>query len=415
MSIIVQKFGGTSVASVAHIEHVARLIMEARKAGNQVAVVVSAMGDQTDRLDSLANEVDFNKPASRREVDVLLSTGEQITIAVLAMTLMKFGCAARSFTGAQAGIVTNSSHTRARIQQIDSGALQKSIDDGEVPVIAGFQGVDEFGNITTFGRGGSDTTAVALAVVLKARECQIFTDVKGVYTTDPRVVDSARCMDQVTFEEMLELASLGSNVLHSRAVAFAGKYQMPLRVLSTFDDTPGTLITIEDGSTMEQPIISGIAFTRDEAKLTVLGVKDVPGVAWRILGPISEADIEVDMIVQNVAADNTTDFTFTVSRNDYVQAMDILQQTTGITGIGAREVTGDNRIAKLSIVGVGMKMHAGVASRMFEVLAEKAINIQMISTSEIKISVVIAEEYIELAARALHAAFDLAEDSLTGK
>ena len=415
MSIIVQKFGGTSVASVAHIEHVARLIMEARKAGNQVAVVVSAMGDQTDRLDSLANEVDFNKPASRREVDVLLSTGEQITIAVLAMTLMKFGCAARSFTGAQAGIITNSSHTRARIQQIDSGALQKSIDDGEVPVIAGFQGVDEFGNITTFGRGGSDTTAVALAVVLKARECQIFTDVKGVYTTDPRVVDSARCMDQVTFEEMLELASLGSNVLHSRAVAFAGKYQMPLRVLSTFDDTPGTLITIEDESTMEQPIISGIAFTRDEAKLTILGVKDVPGVAWRILGPISEADIEVDMIVQNVAADNTTDFTFTVSRNDYVQAMDILQQTTGINGIGAREVTGDNRIAKLSIVGVGMKMHAGVASRMFEVLAEKAINIQMISTSEIKISVVIAEEYIELAARALHAAFDLAEDSLTGK
>ena len=389
--------------------------MEARKAGNQVAVVVSAMGDQTDRLDSLANEVDFNKPASRREVDVLLSTGEQITIAVLAMTLMKFGCAARSFTGAQAGIITNSSHTRARIQQIDSGALQKSIDDGEVPVIAGFQGVDEFGNITTFGRGGSDTTAVALAVVLKARECQIFTDVKGVYTTDPRVVDSARCMDQVTFEEMLELASLGSNVLHSRAVAFAGKYQMPLRVLSTFDDTPGTLITIEDESTMEQPIISGIAFTRDEAKLTILGVKDVPGVAWRILGPISEADIEVDMIVQNVAADNTTDFTFTVSRNDYVQAMDILQQTTGINGIGAREVTGDNRIAKLSIVGVGMKMHAGVASRMFEVLAEKAINIQMISTSEIKISVVIAEEYIELAARALHAAFDLAEDSLTGK
>ncbi len=403
------------MASVAHIEHVARLIMDARNAGDQVAVVVSAMGDQTDRLDSLANEVDYNKSESRREVDVLLSTGEQITIAVLAMTLMKFGCAARSFTGAQAGILTNSSHTRARIQQIDTGALQNSIDDGEVPVIAGFQGVDEFGDITTFGRGGSDTTAVALAVVLKARECQIFTDVKGVYTTDPRVVDSARCMDQVTFEEMLELASLGSNVLHSRAVAFAGKYQMPLRVLSTFDDTPGTLITIEDESTMEQPIISGIAFTRDEAKLTVLGVKDVPGVAWRILGPISEADIEVDMIVQNVAADNTTDFTFTVSRNDYVQAMDILQQTTGITGIGAREVTGDNRIAKLSIVGVGMKMHAGVASRMFEVLAEKAINIQMISTSEIKISVVIAEEYIELAARALHAAFDLAEDSLTGK
>ncbi len=403
------------MASVAHIEHVARLIMDARNAGDQVAVVVSAMGDQTDRLDSLANEVDYNKPESRREVDVLLSTGEQITIAVLAMTLMKFGCAARSFTGAQAGILTNSSHTRARIQQIDTGALQNSIDDGEVPVIAGFQGVDEFGDITTFGRGGSDTTAVALAVVLKARECQIFTDVKGVYTTDPRVVDSARCMDQVTFEEMLELASLGSNVLHSRAVAFAGKYQMPLRVLSTFDDTPGTLITIEDESTMEQPIISGIAFTRDEAKLTVLGVKDVPGVAWRILGPISEADIEVDMIVQNVAADNTTDFTFTVSRNDYVQAIDILQQTTGITGIGAREVTGDNRIAKLSIVGVGMKMHAGVASRMFEVLAEKAINIQMISTSEIKISVVIAEEYIELAARALHAAFDLAEDSLTGK
>ena len=409
MSLVVQKFGGTSVASVDHIEKVARKILASRDRGNKVAVVVSAMGDQTDRLDSLAKEVDFSGERSKREIDVLLSSGEQVTMAVLSMVLMKLGCPARSFTGNQAGILTDSFHTRARIQYIDAKALHLSLDKGEVPVVAGFQGTDDRGNITTFGRGGSDTTAVALAAVLDADECQIFTDVEGVYTTDPRVVDTARLMEQVTFEEMLELASLGSRVLHSRAVEFASKYKVPLRVLSTFVDGPGTLITKED-SDMEQPIISGIAFTKDEAKLTVRGVEDVPGVAWKILGPVSEANIEVDMIVQNVAADNTTDFTFTVDRNDYQEAMDILGKVAN--DIHAREVTGDNRIAKLSMVGVGMRSHAGVASQMFEVLAKKSINIQMISTSEIKVSVVIAEEYIELATRALHSAFDLQEQDL---
>jgi aspartate kinase len=409
MSLVVQKFGGTSVASVDHIEKVARKILASRDRGNKVAVVVSAMGDQTDRLDSLAKEVDFSGEGSKREIDVLLSSGEQVTMAVLSMVLMKLGCPARSFTGNQAGILTDSFHTRARIQYIDAKALHLSLDKGEVPVVAGFQGTDDRGNITTFGRGGSDTTAVALAAVLDADECQIFTDVEGVYTTDPRVVDTARLMEQVTFEEMLELASLGSRVLHSRAVEFASKYKVPLRVLSTFVDGPGTLITKED-SDMEQPIISGIAFTKDEAKLTVRGVEDVPGVAWKILGPVSEANIEVDMIVQNVAADNTTDFTFTVDRNDYQEAMDILGKVAN--DIHAREVTGDNRIAKLSMVGVGMRSHAGVASQMFEVLAKKSINIQMISTSEIKVSVVIAEEYIELATRALHSAFDLQEQDL---
>jgi aspartate kinase len=407
MSIVVQKFGGTSVASAAHIENVARKILKTIANGDQVVVVVSAMGDQTDRLDSLAKEIDFYEPASRRELDVLLSTGEQVTIAALAMTLMKLGCPAKSFTGRQAGIQTDASHTRARIINIDTNRLRSSLASGKVPVVAGFQGVDDGGNITTFGRGGSDTTAVALAAVLQARECQIFTDVSGVYTTDPRVVDTARLLEKVTFEEMLELASLGSRVLHSRAVEFASKYEVPLRVLSSFEEGPGTLITSEEDSDMEQVIIAGIAFTREQAKLTVLGVSDVPGVAWKILGPVSEANIEVDMIVQNVAADNTTDFTFTVGRDNYQEAMDILKKVAN--DIGAREVTGDDKIAKLSMVGVGMRSHAGVASRMFEVLAEKAINIQMISTSEIKISVVIAEEYLELAARALHTAFDLGE------
>lgn len=407
MSIVVQKFGGTSVASATHIENVARKILKTIANGDQVVVVVSAMGDQTDRLDSLAKEIDFYEPASRRELDVLLSTGEQVTIAALAMTLMKLGCPAKSFTGRQAGIQTDASHTRARIINIDTTRLRASLASGKVPVVAGFQGVDDGGNITTFGRGGSDTTAVALAAVLQARECQIFTDVSGVYTTDPRVVDTARLLEKVTFEEMLELASLGSRVLHSRAVEFASKYEVPLRVLSSFEEGPGTLITSEEDSDMEQVIIAGIAFTREQAKLTVLGVSDVPGVAWKILGPVSEANIEVDMIVQNVAADNTTDFTFTVGRDNYQEAMDILKKVAN--AIGAREVTGDDKIAKLSMVGVGMRSHAGVASRMFEVLAEKAINIQMISTSEIKISVVIAEEYLELAARALHTAFDLDE------
>ena len=412
MSLVVQKFGGTSVASTNHIQKVAEKIIQVRQRGQKVVAVVSAMGDNTDRLDELAKEVNFNQVSAKREIDVLLSTGEQVTIAVLSMMLMKLGCPARSFTGGQAGILTDNSHTRSRIRDIKPVRLWESIEQGEVPVVAGFQGIDCHGDITTFGRGGSDTTAVALAAVLKADECQIFTDVEGVYTTDPRVVDQARLMDRVTFEEMLELASLGSKVLHARAVEFASKYQVPLRVLSTFVEGEGTLITKEDKLNMEQPIISGIAFTKDEAKLTVLGVEDVPGVAWKILGPISDANIGIDMIVQNVAADNTTDFTFTVNRDDYHEAMELLNQVA--RDIGAKQVNGDDKIAKLSIVGVGMRSHAGVASKMFEVLADRSINIQMISTSEIKISVVIAEEYIELAARALHSVFDLEERCLKG-
>lgn len=405
MSLFVQKFGGTSVASIAHLENVASRIVKARGAGHDVVVVVSAMGSETDRLDDLAREVDFYEPIARREIDVLLSTGEQVTMSLLAMVLMKMGCEARSYTGGQVQILTDSAYTRARILDVDTKKLLGDLKAGIVPIIAGFQGVDGDGDITTFGRGGSDTTAVALAAVLKADECQIYTDVQGVFTTDPRVVEEARCLERLTFEEMLELSSLGSKVLHSRAVEFASKYQVPLRVLSSFGDAPGTLITNEENSDMEQPMISGIAFTKDEAKLTVLGVKDIPGIASRILGPVSDANIEVDMIVQNVAADMSTDFTFTVRRGDYDEAMKVLKKVA--KDIDAREVSGDNKIAKLSMVGVGMRSHAGVATRMFRVLADESINIQMISTSEIKISVVIDEKYLELAARALHAAFDL--------
>ena len=412
MSLLVQKFGGTSVASIGHIEHVAQRIADSRNAGQDVVVVVSAMGDQTDRLAALADEVAYGGRDARRELDVLLSTGEQITISLLAMMLMKHGIKARSFTGRQAGIATDAEHTRARIMDINTSALREEIEAGIVPVVAGFQGVDTDGNITTLGRGGSDTTAVALAAVLNADECQIYTDVEGVFTTDPHVVEGARCLAEITFEEMLELASLGSRVLHTRAVEFASKYKVPLRVLSTFNETPGTLIKNEDAS-MEQPIISGIALTRDEAKLTVLGVKDVPGIASAILGPVSDANIEVDMIVQNVAADMSTDFTFTVRREDYDHAMEILEEVA--KKIGAREVSCDNKVAKLSLVGVGMKSHAGVASKMFGVLAKESINIQMISTSEIKISVVINEKYLELAARALHSAFGLSEEEGGGQ
>ena len=407
MSLFVQKFGGTSVASVERIENIAARIIRSRNAGHDVVVVVSAMGDETDRLVSLANEVNYDGLDARRELDVLLSTGEQATIALLAMTLLKHGVKAESVLGWQASILTDSEHSKARILEIDETVLHAKISDGIVPVVAGFQGIDQKGHVTTLGRGGSDTTAVALAAVLKADECQIYTDVEGVFTTDPRVVEGARCLKQMTFEEMLELASLGSRVLHTRAVEFASKYQVPLRVLSSFEEKPGTLITKEDDS-MEQPIISGIAFTRDEAKLTILGVKDVPGIASAILGPISDANIEVDMIVQNVAADMSTDFTFTVQRDDYNQAKQILENIA--KNIDAREVSGDNKIAKLSLVGVGMRSHAGVASRMFKVLADESINIQMISTSEIKISVVLAEKYLELAARALHSAFELSEE-----
>lgn len=406
MSLIVQKFGGTSVATIAHIERVAKRVIATREKGYDVIVVVSAMGKETDRLDDLAREVTPSPDQTMaREFDVLLSTGEQVTIALLSMMLIKMGWEARSYTGSQVRILTDNVHSKARITDIDGQHLNRDLAAGRIVVVAGFQGVDEQGNITTLGRGGSDTTAVAIAAVMKAEECQIYTDVEGVFTADPRMVEGARCLETLTFEEMLELASLGSRVLHSRSVEFASKYQLPIRVLSSFKESPGTLITSEDDTEMEKPIISGIATTRDEAKLTVLGVPDVPGVASSILGPVSKANIEVDMIVQNVAADNTTDFTFTVQRGDYDQTMEILKKVS--ESIGAREISGDNKIAKLSMVGVGMRSHAGVASRMFEVLATESINIQMISTSEIKISVVIAEKYLELAARALHSEFDL--------
>ena len=366
-------------------------------------VVVSAMSGETNRLIALANDI-MDEPTPR-EMDVLVSTGEQVTIALLSMALQKRGCDARSYTGSQVRILTDSSHTKARIKQIDEQRMREDLDAGRVVVVAGFQGIDDNGNITTLGRGGSDTTAVALAAALKADECQIYTDVDGVYTTDPRVVDSARRLERITFEEMLEMASLGSKVLQIRSVEFAGKYNVPLRVLSSFQEGEGTLITFEDENAMEQPVVSGIAFNRDEAKLTISGVPDTPGSALRILKPVSDANIEVDMIVQNVGEDNKTAFTFTVHRNDFKRAQEVLR---GVTAeLGAGEVGGDTKIAKVSIVGVGMRSHAGVATKMFEALSNEGINIQMISTSEIKISVVIDEKYLELAVRALHSAFEL--------
>ena len=361
------------------------------------------MSGETNRLIDLAKQIDESPLA--REMDVLVSTGEQVTIALLAMALEKRGCAARSYTGAQVRMLTDSVHTKARIRSIDDARIRSDLDKGRVVVVAGFQGVDEDGNITTLGRGGSDTSAVALAAALKADECQIYTDVDGVYTTDPRVVDKARRLESITFEEMLEMASLGSKVLQIRSVEFAGKYSVPLRVLSSFKDGPGTLITLEGEEVMEQPVVSGIAFNRDEAKLTILGVADIPGVAAKILGLISGANLEVDMIIQNIAEDKTTDFTFTVHRNDFKQAKELLEASAA--ELGAREVTGDNTIAKVSIVGVGMRSHAGVAATMFKALADESINMQMISTSEIKISVVVDEKYLELAVRALHTAFGL--------
>jgi len=403
MALLVQKFGGTSVGTTERIEAVAEKVSRFRKEGHDVVVVVSAMSGETNRLISLAGEI-MEEPTPR-EMDVLVSTGEQVTIALLSMALQKRGCDARSYTGSQVRILTDSSHTKARIQRIDEHNMRSDLEAGRVVVVAGFQGIDESGNITTLGRGGSDTTAVALAAALKADECQIYTDVDGVYTTDPRVVDSARRLERITFEEMLEMASLGSKVLQIRSVEFAGKYNVPLRVLSSFQEGEGTLITFEDENAMEQPVVSGIAFNRDEAKLTISGVPDTPGSASRILKPVSDANIEVDMIVQNVGEDNKTAFTFTVHRNDFKRAKEVLQ---GVADeLTAGEVVGDSKIAKVSIVGVGMRSHAGVASRMFEALSNEGINIQMISTSEIKISVVIDEKYLELAVRALHSAFEL--------
>ena len=403
MALIVQKYGGTSVGSPERIAAVADKVIGWRNRGNDVVVVVSAMSGETNRLLELAGAI-TDRPVPR-ELDVLLATGEQVTIALLSMALEKRGCAARSYTGPQVHIRTDSAFTKARITEIDDKRMRADLAAGRVVVVAGFQGVDDEGNITTLGRGGSDTTAVALAAALHADECQIYTDVDGVYTTDPRVVPEARRLDRITFEEMLEMASLGSKVLQIRSVSFAGRYNVPLRVLSSFEEGEGTLITYEDEK-MEQALISGIAFSRDEAKLTILGVPDKPGVAHSLLGPIADANIEVDMIVQNVAPDGaTTDFTFTVHRNDYQRALEILERVA--SEMGAREVSGDNRIVKVSLVGVGMRSHAGIASTMFAALAKEGVNIRMISTSEIKISVVVDEKYLELAVRALHSAFKL--------
>ncbi len=405
MALIVQKYGGTSVGTVERIQEVAKKLIKHQQQGDSLVVVLSAMSGETNRLLALANELN-DKPRGR-ELDVLLSTGEQVTIALLCMALEQHGIHATSYTGSQVRILTDNTHNKARIMEIDDKKIRSDLEKGHIVVVAGFQGCDEQGNITTLGRGGSDTTAVAIAAALKADECQIYTDVDGVYTTDPRVVADARRLDRITFEEMLEMASLGAKVLQIRSVEFASKYNVPLRVLSSFKEGGGTLITAEE-SKMEQALISGIAFNRDEAKLTILGVPDHPGIASKILGPIAKQNIEVDMIIQNTGHDGTTDFTFTVHRNDYQDSLQILQKTA--EELEAREVSGDEKIAKISIVGVGMRSHAGIASTMFETLANESINISMISTSEIKISVVVDEKYLELGVRSLHKAFELSEE-----
>lgn len=403
MSLIVQKYGGTSMGSVERIEHVASKVAKFRAEGHQVIVVVSAMSGETDRLLKLAKSI--NPRGSMREFDQIASTGEQVTIGLLALALQKAGVKAKSYTGPQVAIRTDDAYMKARIQSIDTEKLRADCEAGITPVVAGFQGVSPDGSTATLGRGGSDTTGVALAAALKADECQIYTDVDGVYTTDPRVEPKARRLDKITFEEMLELASLGSKVLQIRSVEFAGKYKVPLRVLSTFVDGPGTLITLEEDANVEDPLISGIAFNRDEAQLTVAGVPDRPGIAAAILGPIGDANIEVDMIVQNVAADSTTDFTFTVNKVDYERALEVAKLIAA--DLGAKGVRTATDIVKVSLVGVGMRSHAGIASQMFKALAAEGINIRMISTSEIKISVVIQDKYLELAVRTLHKSFQL--------
>ncbi len=407
MALIVQKYGGTSVANPERIRSLARRVARYKAMGHQIVVVVSAMSGETNRLIGLAKELMADPDP--RELDMIISTGEQVTIGLTALALIELGIKAKSYTGAQVKILTDNAFTKARISHIDQHNLRADLDAGYVCVVAGFQGVDEEGNITTLGRGGSDTTGVALAAALNADECQIYTDVDGVYTTDPRMVPEARRLKSITFEEMLELASQGSKVLQIRSVEFAGKYKVKLRVLSSFEEEgDGTLITFEEEDNMEQPVISGIAFNRDEAKITVLGVPDKPGIAYQILGPIAEANVDVDMIIQNTGADSTTDFTFTVHKNEMNKALSILRDK--VQGhIGAREISGDDKIAKVSIVGVGMRSHVGIASQMFRTLAEEGINIQMISTSEIKIAVVLDEKYLELAVRVLHKAFELEE------
>ena len=412
MALIVQKFGGTSVGSTDRIRNVARRIQHYRKLGHQLVVVVSAMSGETNRLLGLAKEL--SAAPDPRELDVVAATGEQVTIGLLAIALIEMGIPAKSYTGGQVRVLTDSAYTKARILEIDDAAMRKDLDAGKVVVVAGFQGVDAGGNITTLGRGGSDTSAVALAAALKADECQIYTDVDGVYTTDPRIVPEARRLDTITFEEMLELASQGSKVLQIRSVEFAGKYLVKLRVLSSFEDPassgPGTLITYEEDESMEQAIISGIAFNRDEARILVMGVEDRPGIAYAILGPIAAANIDVDMIVQNIGASGQTDISFTVHRNEYRKAMETLERERGKSFV-CREIKGDDRIAKVSVVGIGMRSHTGLAASIFKALAGEGINIQMISTSEIKIAVVIDEKYLELAVRVLHRAFELEKAS----
>lgn len=407
MGLYVLKFGGTSVGSVERIQAVADKVIAARRRGDDIVVVVSAMSGETNRLLALAGQIQEQPDA--RELDVLLSTGEQVTIALLCMALKQKGMPAVSYTGGQVRILTDDAHTKARILDINRENINRDLEQGKIVVVAGFQGITDSGNISTLGRGGSDTTAVALAAALNATECQIYTDVDGVYTTDPRVEPKARRLDRITFEEMLEMASLGSKVLQIRSVEFAGKYNVPLRVLSSFSEGGGTLISYED-TEMEKALVSGIAFNRDEAKVTIEGVPDRPGIASKILGPIADANIEIDMIIQNVAEDVTADFTFTVHRSDYRKAFEILSATCA--ELGARRVTGDERIVKVSLVGVGMRSHAGIASTMFRALADEGINIRMISTSEIKISVVVDEKYLELAVRALHDAFELHESDI---
>ncbi|MEQ1583962.1 MAG: aspartate kinase [Candidatus Nitrotoga sp.] len=408
MALIVQKYGGTSVGSPERIKNVVRRVAKYKALGHQIVVVVSAMSGETNRLIALAKEMQAQPDP--RELDMVVSTGEQVTVGLVSMGLMQEGLKAKSYTGAQVKITTDSAFTKARILSIDEQNIRADLANGYVVVVAGFQGIDKEGNITTLGRGGSDTTGVAIAAALHADECQIYTDVDGVYTTDPRVVPEARRLKTITFEEMLEMASLGSKVLQIRAVEFAGKYKVKLRVLSSFEEEgDGTLITFEEDEKMEQAIISGIAFNRDEAKITVRGVPDKPGIAYQILGPVSEANVDVDMIIQNVGVDGSTDFSFTVHRNEFDKAMDILKNQVQ-SHIGARNVVGDNKTAKVSVVGVGMRSHVGIASKMFRTLAEEGINIQMISTSEIKISVVIDEKYLELAVRVLHKAFDLDQE-----
>lgn len=405
MFLAVEKYGGTSVGSVERINAVADRVSASHQKGERLVVVVSAMAGETNRLLGLAEEIDSD--AQAREMDVLVSTGEQVTIALLSMALNKRGIEARSYTGGQVQILTDNVHGKARILDIDAARVREDLENHRVVVVAGFQGVDEDGNITTLGRGGSDTTAVAMAAALEADECRIFTDVDGVYTTDPRIVPEARRLDRITVEEMLELASQGAKVLQTRSVEFAGKYRVPLRVLSSFEDGPGTLITHEV-SDMEQPLIAGIAYNRDEAKVTIRGVPDQPGVASRIFGPISAAHLNIDMIIQNVAQDGTTDLTFTVNRNEYAQAMKLLNEIA--QELNARDVVGDDTLAKIAIVGVGMRSHSGVAAKMFDTLAAEGINIELISTSEIKISVGVNDKYLELAVRALHKAFELEGD-----